>query len=67
MDTCLTNIEDIYITVGDKKRRLVSGNIVPSKVKGIFIICKVIIHAYTISNININAIHYQKCTMHYGF
>ncbi|XP_076181009.1 myotubularin-related protein 10-B isoform X2 [Ptiloglossa arizonensis] len=40
MDTCLTNIEDIYITVGDKKRRLVSGNIVPSKVKGIFIICK---------------------------
>ncbi|XP_054016584.1 myotubularin-related protein 10-B isoform X1 [Hylaeus anthracinus] len=40
MDTCLTNIEDIYITVGDKKRRLVPGNTVPSKVKGIFIICK---------------------------
>ncbi|XP_078044125.1 myotubularin-related protein 10-B isoform X2 [Augochlora pura] len=40
MDTCLTNIEDIYITVNDKKRRLVPGNTVPSKVKGIFIICK---------------------------
>ncbi|XP_043260990.1 myotubularin-related protein 10-B isoform X2 [Colletes gigas] len=40
MDTCLTNIEDIYITEGDKKRRLVPGNTVPSKVKGIFIICK---------------------------
>ncbi|XP_076683538.1 myotubularin-related protein 10-B isoform X3 [Andrena cerasifolii] len=40
MDTCLTNIEDIYITVGDKKRRLVPGSTVPSKVKGIFIICK---------------------------
>ncbi|XP_033198188.1 myotubularin-related protein 10-B [Bombus vosnesenskii] len=40
MDTCLTNIEDIYVTVGDKKRKLIPGNIVPSKVKGIFIICK---------------------------
>ncbi|CAK9826975.1 Myotubularin-related protein 10-B [Anthophora retusa] len=40
MDTCLTNIQDIYITVGDKKRKLVPGNTVPSKVKGIFIICK---------------------------
>lgn len=40
MDTCLTNINDIYITVGDKKRRLVPGDSVPSKVKGIFIICK---------------------------
>ena len=40
MDTCLTNIEDIYITVGDKKRKLVPGNTVPSKIKGIFIVCK---------------------------
>ncbi|XP_017791187.1 PREDICTED: myotubularin-related protein 10-B [Habropoda laboriosa] len=40
MDTCLTNIQDIYVTVGDKKRKLVPGNTVPSKVKGIFIICK---------------------------
>lgn len=40
MDTCLTNIEDIYITIGDKKRRLVPGNTIPSKVKEIFIICK---------------------------
>ncbi|XP_017888753.1 myotubularin-related protein 10-B isoform X2 [Ceratina calcarata] len=40
MDTCLTNIEDIYVTVGDKRRKLVPGNTVPSKVKGIFITCK---------------------------
>ncbi|KAL6256583.1 hypothetical protein P5V15_012694 [Pogonomyrmex californicus] len=40
MDTCLTNIDEIYIVVGDKKRKLVPGNTVPSKVKGIFIICK---------------------------
>lgn len=40
-DTCLTNIDEIYVTVGDKKRKLVPGNTVPSKVKGIFIICKV--------------------------
>lgn len=46
MDTCLTNIEDIYVTVGDKKRKLLPGNIVPSKVKGIFIICKVIVYPY---------------------
>ncbi|XP_050464297.1 myotubularin-related protein 10-B isoform X2 [Cataglyphis hispanica] len=39
-DTCLTNIDEIYVMVGDKKRKLVSGNTVPSKVKGIFIICK---------------------------
>ncbi|KYN16592.1 PREDICTED: myotubularin-related protein 10-B isoform X1 [Trachymyrmex cornetzi] len=39
-DTCLTNIDEIYIMVGDKKRKLVPGNTVPSKVKGIFIICK---------------------------
>ncbi|XP_018306060.1 myotubularin-related protein 10-B isoform X2 [Mycetomoellerius zeteki] len=40
MDTCLTNIDEIYIMIGDKKRKLVPGNTVPSKVKGIFIICK---------------------------
>lgn len=40
-DTCLTNIDEIYIIVGDKKRKLIPGNTVPSKVKGIFIICKV--------------------------
>ncbi|XP_011696648.1 PREDICTED: myotubularin-related protein 12 isoform X3 [Wasmannia auropunctata] len=39
-DTCLTNIDEIYVMVGDKKRKLVPGNTVPSKVKGIFIICK---------------------------
>ncbi|XP_025263877.1 myotubularin-related protein 10-B isoform X2 [Camponotus floridanus] len=39
-DTCLTNIDEIYIMIGDKKRKLVSGSTVPSKVKGIFIICK---------------------------
>ncbi|XP_018352124.1 PREDICTED: myotubularin-related protein 10-B isoform X2 [Trachymyrmex septentrionalis] len=39
-DTCLTNIDEIYIMIGDKKRKLVPGNTVPSKVKGIFIICK---------------------------
>ncbi|KAF3427363.1 hypothetical protein E2986_04716 [Frieseomelitta varia] len=47
MDTCLTNIEDIYVTVGDKKRKLLPGNIVPSKVKGIFIICKMWILEFT--------------------
>jgi len=46
-DTCLTNIDEIYIMVGDKKRKLVPGNTVPSKVKGIFIICKVSISSYT--------------------
>jgi hypothetical protein len=39
-DTCLTNIDEIYI-MGDKKKKLIPGNTVPSKVKGIFIICKV--------------------------
>ncbi|XP_012272966.1 myotubularin-related protein 10-B [Orussus abietinus] len=39
-DTCLSNIDEIYIIVGDKKKKLVPGNAVPSKVKGIFIVCK---------------------------
>ncbi|XP_024943809.1 myotubularin-related protein 10-B [Cephus cinctus] len=39
-DTCLTNVDAIYVIAGDKKRRLLPGNPVPSKVKGIFIICK---------------------------
>ncbi|XP_024880886.1 myotubularin-related protein 12 isoform X4 [Temnothorax curvispinosus] len=39
-DTCLTNIDEICVTVGDKKRKLLPGSTVPSKVKGIFIICK---------------------------
>lgn len=43
-DTCLTNIDEIYIMIGDKKRKLAPGNTVPSKVKGIFIICKVSFH-----------------------
>lgn len=38
-DTCLTNIDEIYI-MGDKKKKLVPGSTVPSKVKGIFIVCK---------------------------
>ncbi|XP_012259111.1 myotubularin-related protein 10-B [Athalia rosae] len=39
-DMCLSNIHDIYIIVGDKKRRLSSGSTIPSKVEGIFIVCK---------------------------
>ncbi|XP_011501148.1 PREDICTED: myotubularin-related protein 10-B [Ceratosolen solmsi marchali] len=39
-DTCLSNIDTIYLLMGDKKRKLVPGAVVPSKVKGIFIICK---------------------------
>lgn len=41
-DTCLSNIHDVYIIIGDKKRRLHSGSAIPSKVEGIFIVCKVI-------------------------
>lgn len=42
MDTCLSNIDDIYLITGDKKRRLIPRNIVSSKIKGkIFIVCKV--------------------------
>ncbi|XP_051168086.1 myotubularin-related protein 12 [Leptopilina boulardi] len=41
MDTCLSNIDDIYLITGDKKRRLIPRNIVSSKIKGkIFIVCK---------------------------
>ncbi|KAF7417891.1 hypothetical protein HZH68_000544 [Vespula germanica] len=39
-DTCLTNIDEIYLIVGDKKKKLLPGNLVPSKVKAIFITCK---------------------------
>ncbi|KAJ8672661.1 hypothetical protein QAD02_003920, partial [Eretmocerus hayati] len=38
-DTCLSNIDTVYL-MGDKKRKLLPGSAVPSKVKGIFIICK---------------------------
>ncbi|XP_043488779.1 myotubularin-related protein 10-B [Polistes fuscatus] len=39
-DTCLTNIDEIYLIAGDKKKKLLPGSIVPSKVKAIFITCK---------------------------
>ncbi|XP_066592594.1 myotubularin-related protein 12 [Prorops nasuta] len=39
-DTCLSNIDEVYLILGDKKKKLVPGNTVPSKIKGIFIICK---------------------------
>ncbi|KAH0539767.1 myotubularin-related protein 10-B [Cotesia glomerata] len=39
-DSCLTNIDEIYLIIGDKKRKLMPGGTVPSKVKGIFIVCK---------------------------
>lgn len=52
-DTCLTNIDEIYIMIGDKKRKLVPGNTVPSKVKGIFIICKVSFPSYNIHKIDL--------------
>lgn len=39
-DTCLSNIEEIYLITGDKKRKLSTGCAIPSKVKGIFIVCK---------------------------
>ncbi|KAG8041949.1 hypothetical protein G9C98_007253 [Cotesia typhae] len=39
-DSCLTNIDEIYLIIGDKKRKLMPGSTVPSKVKGIFIVCK---------------------------
>ncbi|KAK0083441.1 hypothetical protein PV325_008780 [Microctonus aethiopoides] len=40
MDSCLSNIDEIYLIMGDKKRKLVPGSTVPSKIKGIFIVCK---------------------------
>ncbi|XP_033226069.1 myotubularin-related protein 10-B [Belonocnema kinseyi] len=40
-DTCLSNIDAIYLIIGDKKRRLVPRIIQSSKIKGrIFIVCK---------------------------
>lgn len=43
MDTCLSNVDAIYLIIGDKKRRLVPRIIQSSKIKGrIFIVCKVI-------------------------
>lgn len=42
-DTCLSNVHDIFIIVGDKKRRLHPGGTIPSKVEGIFVVCKVIV------------------------
>ncbi|XP_014219642.1 myotubularin-related protein 10 [Copidosoma floridanum] len=39
-DTCLSNIDTVYLITGDKKKKLVPGAAVPSKVKGIFIVCK---------------------------
>ncbi|CAB0045294.1 unnamed protein product [Trichogramma brassicae] len=38
-DICLSNVDNIYL-IGDKKRKLTTGVSVPSKVKGIFIVCK---------------------------
>ncbi|XP_034943882.1 myotubularin-related protein 10-B isoform X2 [Chelonus insularis] len=40
MDSCLSNIDEVYLITGDKKRKLIPGSSVPSKVKGIFIVCK---------------------------
>ncbi|XP_011312781.1 myotubularin-related protein 10-B [Fopius arisanus] len=39
-DSCLSNIDEIYLITGDKKRKLVPGSTIPSKIKGIFIVCK---------------------------
>ncbi|XP_063991002.1 myotubularin-related protein 10-B [Diachasmimorpha longicaudata] len=39
-DSCLSNIDEIYLITGDKKRKLIPGSTIPSKVKGIFIVCK---------------------------
>ncbi|XP_076237687.1 myotubularin-related protein 10-B [Calliopsis andreniformis] len=69
MDTCLTNIEDIYITVGDKKRRLVPGNTIPSKVKGIFIICKNLrtwSFSFKFSPVK-EVIHFLTALLHHAF
>ncbi|XP_026462054.1 myotubularin-related protein 10-like [Ctenocephalides felis] len=38
-DICLSNIDAIY-TLGDKKKKLVPGQSIHSKVKGLFIVCK---------------------------
>ena len=41
-DTCLSNVDNIYMIIGDKKKKLLPGVLVPPKVKSIFIVCKVI-------------------------
>lgn len=56
MDTCLSNIESIYLISGDKKRKLLPGSVVPTKVKAIFIMCKVRKYIYLLNFVNISRI-----------
>ncbi|PSN49432.1 Myotubularin-related protein 10-B [Blattella germanica] len=39
-DICLSNVDVIYQLTGEKKRRLIPGNNVSGKVKGLHILCK---------------------------
>lgn len=41
-DVCLSNIDVIYLLIGDKKKRLMTGHNFNDKVKGLHILCKVI-------------------------
>lgn len=45
-EVCLSNVDVVYQLVGDKKRRLTPGNNVTGKVRGLHILCKVIIFTY---------------------
>ena len=40
-DTCLANIDSVYLIINDKKKKLEPGTVINSKIKEIFIVCKV--------------------------
>lgn len=39
-DICLSNVDSLYLSSNDKKRKLLPGHTVPDKVKALFVFCK---------------------------
>lgn len=40
-DVCLSNVDSLYLSSSDKKRKLLPGNTAPDKVKRLCVFCKV--------------------------
>lgn len=40
-DVCLSNVDEVHQMTGDKRRKMLPGNNISGKVKGLYIVCKV--------------------------
>jgi myotubularin-related protein 10/11/12 len=67
LDVSLCNIDNVYNIFRDKKRKLIGGNNIDSKIKGLLIVCKVNIFIWIYFGPNCRLLFQNMRTLFFSF